>query len=281
MRFARAEMGLCRMRRSLTAAVVATGLLAGCAGQAELEPGEVYDPIEPANRMVFAVNDTVDTFVLQPTAYIYKEAVPDPVRDMVRNFLDWLKTPVVLANDLFQGDWNAAGVTASRFVANAPFFGFVDNATGLGLEHREEDFGQTLAVYGTNDGPYIVLPLLGPSNARDTVGLVVDYFLDPINYLGDGPLDRDSDKTKIQVGRKVAGAVDFRARNFSTINEIKQTSVDYYARVRTIYKQRRDALIGNGTPPAGAARPSPSGEFEQYVPGGQPAENALPKSPSS
>lgn len=274
-------MGLCRMRPSVTAAVVATGLLAGCAGQAELGPGEVYDPIEPANRMVFAVNDTVDIFVLQPTAYIYKEAVPDPVRDMVRSFLDWLKTPVILANDLFQGDWDGAGVTASRFVANAPFFGFVDNATGLGLEHRDEDFGQTLAVYGAGDGPYIVLPLLGPSNARDTVGLVVDHFLDPINYVGDGPLDSDSETTTIQVGRSVAGAVDFRARNYAAINEIKQTSVDYYARVRTIYKQRRDALIGNGTPPLGAGRPSTSGEFEQYIPGGQPAENARPKSPSS
>ncbi len=274
-------MGLCRMRRSFTAAVVATGLLAGCASQTELEPGEVYDPIEPANRMVFAVNDTVDTFVLQPTAYLYKEAVPDPVRDMVRSFLDWLKTPVVLANDLFQGDWNAAGVTASRFVANAPFFGFVDNATGLGLEHRDEDFGQTLAVYGTGDGPYIVLPLLGPSNTRDTVGLVVDYFLDPINYVRGGPFERDTDKTRVQVGRRVAGAVDFRARHFSAINELKQTSVDYYARVRTIYKQRRDALISNGKPPAGPGGSSTSEEFEEYVPGGQPAEKGGVKSPSS
>lgn len=273
-------MGLCRMRRSFTAAVVATGLLAGCAGQAELEQGEVYDPIEPANRMVFAVNDTVDIFVLQPTAYMYKEAVPDPVRDMVRSFLQWLTTPVVLANDLFQRDWQAAEVTASRFVANAPFFGFVDNASGLGLEHREEDFGQTLAVYGTGDGPYVVLPLLGPSNARDTVGMVVDYFLDPINYMRGGPLEQDADKTKIQVGRRAAGAVDFRARNYATINEIKQTSVDYYARVRTIYKQRRDALISNGTPPAGAGRPGSSGEFDEYVPGGQPAERGTTK-PSS
>lgn len=269
------------MRRSLTAAVLATGLLAGCAGQGELEPGEVYDPIEPANRLVFAVNDTVDTFVLQPTAYMYKEAVPDPVRDMVRNFLDWLKSPVILANDLFQRDWDAARVTASRFVANAPFFGFVDSASGLGLEHREEDFGQTLAVYGTGDGPYIVLPLIGPSNARDTAGMVVDHFLDPINYLGGGPLESNAARTRFQVGRRAGGAVDFRARNFATINELKQTSVDYYARVRTIYKQRRDALIGNGTPPMGAGRPSPSGEFDNYVPGGQPAQNGGPKTPSS
>lgn len=274
-------MGLCRMRRSFTAAALATALLAGCAGQAELEPGEVYDPIEPANRMVFAVNDTVDTFVLQPTAYIYKEAVPDPVRDMVRSFLDWLKTPVILANDLFQGDWSGARVTASRFVANAPFFGFVDNATGLGLEHSEEDFGQTLAVYGVSDGPYIVLPLLGPSNARDTVGLVVDHFLDPINYVDGDPINPDGTVQNFQIGRRAVGAVDFRARNFATINELKQTSVDYYARVRTIYKQRRDALISNGTPPAGAGRPGSSGEFEEYVPGGQPAQNGGSKGPSS
>jgi len=271
------------MRRSLTAAVLATGLLAGCAGQAGLEPGEVYDPIEPANRMVFAVNDTVDIFVLQPSAYLYKEAVPDPVRDMVRSFLDWLKTPVVLANNLFQGDWAAAGVTASRFVANAPFFGFVDNATGLGLEHRDEDFGQTLAVYGSTDGPYIMLPLLGPSNARDTVGMVVDHFLDPINYIGNGdPLDSDSDRTRIQIARRAVDAVDFRARNYAAINELKQTSVDYYARVRTIYKQRRDALINNGrAPAAGAGRPSSSGEFDEYVPGSQPAENGRSETPSS
>lgn len=275
-------MGHCRMRRSLTAAVLATGLLAGCAGQGELEQGEVYDPIEPANRMVFAVNDTVDTFVLQPTAYLYKEAVPDPVRDMVRNFLNWLKSPVVLANDVFQGDWPAAEVTVSRFVANAPFFGFVDNASGLGLEYREEDFGQTMAVYGADDGPYIVLPLLGPSNARDTVGMVVDYFLDPFNYVGSSnPLDRDPDRTKIQMGRRVMDAVDFRARNFSAINELKQTSVDYYARVRTIYTQRRNAQIHNGAPPAGAGRPTSSEDFDEYVPGGQPAENGRSGTPSS
>src|SRR3546814_16779142 len=109
-----------------------------------MEPGQVYDPLEPANRMVFAVNETLDTFVLQPTAYLYKEAVPDPIRDMVRSFLDWLKSPVILANNLFQGDLQAAEITVSRFVANAPFFGFIDNATGLGLEHRNEDFGQKI-----------------------------------------------------------------------------------------------------------------------------------------
>jgi phospholipid-binding lipoprotein MlaA len=270
------------MRRSLMAAVLATGLVGGCASQGELEQGEVYDPIEPANRMVFAVNETLDTFILQPTAFMYKETVPDPVRDMVHSFLNWLKSPVILANDLFQGDWQAAKVTTSRFVANAPFFGFVDSATGLGLEHRGEDFGQTLAVYGAGDGPYIVLPILGPSNVRDTAGLVVDHFLDPINYLGDGsPLDTDDGVSKFQIGRRAVGAVDFRARNYEAINDLKRTSIDYYARVRTIYKQRRDGEISNGTPTAGTGSSGSTGEFEEYVPGGQPAERAGSKTPSS
>ncbi|HEY9568437.1 MAG TPA: VacJ family lipoprotein [Thalassobaculum sp.] len=249
-----------------------------------MEPGQVYDPLEPANRMVFAVNETLDTFVLQPTAYLYKEAVPDPIRDMVRSFLDWLKSPVILANNLFQGDLQAAEITVSRFVANAPFFGFIDNATGLGLEHRNEDFGQTLATYGAGDGPYIVLPLLGPSNGRDTVGLVVDFFLDPINYVGGGdPIDRESEVATFQTGRYAVGAVDFRARNFELVNELKATSVDYYARVRTIHKQARDAMISNGAPPsgAGAGATGSSSEFENYVPGGQPAERNGAAKPSS
>ena len=270
------------MRRSISAAVLATGLLAGCASQGEMERGEVYAPIEPANRLVFAVNETVDTFILQPTAYVYRGTVPDPVRDMVRNFLGWLQSPVILANDLMQVEWKAAETTVSRFVANAPFFGFIDNASGLGLEYRDEDFGQTLATYGVGDGPYIVLPLLGPSNARDVVGRVVDNFLDPINYAKGGhPLDTDDDVDTFQMGRWIVGAVEFRARNFEAINELKETSVDYYARVRTIYKQRREALIENGSPPAGASGTGSSGEFDQYVPGGQPAERRRTATPSS
>lgn len=253
------------MRRSITAALLAAALLTGCASTADLEEGEVYDPIEPANRMVFAVNDTLDIFVVQPTAFVYKEAIPAPVRDMVRSFLDWVRSPVVLANDILQSDWNAAEVTLSRFIANAPLFGFVDNATGLGLTHRDEDFGQTLAVWGTEGGMYIVLPLLGPSNVRDTVGRVVDYFMDPATYIGD-----DDANFNYQIGRRAADGIDFRARNYEVINELKATSVDYYARVRTIYQQRRDAAIRNGEPAPSVPRavPDSSGEFDEYVPSG-------------
>lgn len=249
------------MRRSIAAAIIGLGLLGGCAAPGSLEKGEVYDPLEVPNRLIFAVNETLDIFILQPTAYVYRTVIPDPVRDMVAGFLGWVATPVILANDAFQGDWDGAGITAQRFVANAPLFGFVDNATGLGLKAQNEDFGQTLGHYGAGDSPYLMLPVLGPSNARDGVGKVVDYFLDPTRYIGDEDLN-----TNFQMGRRVAGAVDFRARNFDAINDLRESSVDYYARVRSIYKQRRDALIRDGEPSSVGASSSKSDgkEFDGY-----------------
>jgi len=259
------------MRRLAIGTTLALSILAGCASQGELEEGAVYDPLEPANRLVFAMNDAVDTMVLQPSAYVYKTVVPDAVREVVRNFLDWLSSPVYIANSLLQGDLEGLEHNASRFVANSPMFGLVDNATGLGLPRRPEDFGQTLAVWGSDDGPYLMLPLLGPSNLRDTVGLVADYFLDPINYIeGD-----DDARFRLQIARRVVGAVDFRAENFDQINDLKATSVDYYARVRTIYKQRRDALIRNGTPPPVTGPSSgSSGEFEEFQPSNTPIQQS-------
>ena len=259
------------MRRVTFGTSLALFLLAGCATQGEMENGAVYDPIEPANRVVFAVNDAVDTVVLQPTAYVYKEVVPAAIREVVRNFLDWLSSPIYIANSALQGDLEGLEHNAARFVANAPMFGLVDNATGLGLERRPEDFGQTLAVWGVGDGPYLVLPLLGPSNVRDTGGMVADYFMDPINYIGG---DEDA-VFRFQVGRRVTEAVDFRAQNYHQINDLKETSVDYYARVRTIYKQRREALIRNNTPPAvPAAGGGSSGEFDNYKSGTAPIEQS-------
>ncbi|MEQ8585637.1 MAG: VacJ family lipoprotein [Thalassobaculaceae bacterium] len=256
------------MRRVAIGSTLALFLLAGCASQGEREEGAVYDPIEPANRLVFAFNDAVDTMVLQPTAFVYKEVVPAGVREVVRNFLDWLSSPVYIANSALQGDLEGLEHNASRFVANAPMFGLVDNATGLGLERRPEDFGQTLAVWGADSGPYLVLPLLGPSNVRDTAGLVADQFMDPLNYLGN-----EDERERYMIARRVVGAVSLRAEFFDQINDLKATSVDYYARVRTIYQQRREALIRNNTPPAVGA-PSSSGEFDEYRPSNAPIEQS-------
>lgn len=249
--------------RVLRAPVFGVGmLLAGCASQ----PGdgavgpEGSDPIEPVNRAVFAFNDVLDEVLLKPVSYGYREFVPDPIRDIVHNFLRWLKSPVILANDLLQGDFEHAKVTTGRFLANAITLGTVEMAEGLGLPYREEDFGQTLGVHGVDQGAYVVLPLLGPSNVRDTAGLVVDFFLDPLSYIT-GPGARFA----VGAGRRGGGGVDFRSRNYEPINDLKTNSVDFYAKIRTIYNQQRKAAVNNGNIPVDESMPDLSKEFESLL----------------
>lgn len=243
-------------------------LLAGCASAPEesAEGPQIFDPIEPVNRVVFAMNDAVDTIVLQPTAFVYKTAVPDPIQDMVRNFLIWLRSPVVVANSLLQGDTDNAGRATRQFFVNAITVGLIDWGDGLGWGYRDEDFGQTLGTYEVAGGPYLVLPLLGPSNGRDVVGRVVDIFFDPLTYIVSGPGARNA----IAIGRGAGEAVDFRARNYDTINDLKASSVDYYARLRSVYLQRRDAEIRNGQLPRNAQTADGSSEFETFQPSDRP-----------
>ncbi len=242
--------------------------LAGCATppeQASSGP-QIYDPIEPVNRMFFAVNDTVDIFVLQPTAFVYKTAMPDPMQEMVRNFLRWLRSPVVIANSLLQGDTDNAGNATRQFFVNGVTAGMIDWGHGQDWGYRDEDFGQTLGVHGVSDGPYLVLPLLGPSNGRDLAGRVVDIFFDPLTYIVSG----QGAQNAITIGRSGTEAVDFRAQNFDQINELKASSVDYYARLRSIYLQRREALIRNGEPKAAPLTADGSQEFEDFTPSDRP-----------
>ncbi|UUX49070.1 VacJ family lipoprotein [Nisaea acidiphila] len=243
-------------------------LLAGCASSPEdaTEGPQVYDPIEPVNRVVFAMNDAVDTIVLQPTAFVYKNAVPDPIQDMVRNFLLWLRSPVVVANSLLQGDTENAGSATRQFFVNAVTAGLIDWGDGLGWGYRDEDFGQTLGSYGVAGGPYLVVPLIGPSNGRDIVGTVVDIFFDPLTYLVSGPGARNA----ITIARGTGEAVDFRARNYEGINDLKASSVDYYARLRSIYLQRRESEIRNGQPPKGVQSADGSEEFQNFEPSDRP-----------
>ncbi|MEP3113607.1 VacJ family lipoprotein [Nisaea sp.] len=242
--------------------------LAGCATPPEQDSSgpQIYDPIEPVNRMFFAVNDTVDIFVLQPTSFVYKTAVPDPMREMVRNFLHWLRSPVVIANSLLQGDADNAGNATRQFFVNGITAGMIDWGQGQNWAYRDEDFGQTLGVHGVSGGPYLVLPLLGSTNGRDLAGRVVDMFFDPLTYIVSG---QDA-QNAISIGRGGTEAVDFRAQNFDQINELKASSIDYYARLRSIYLQRREALIRNGEPTAAPLTANGSQEFEDFNPSDRP-----------
>jgi phospholipid-binding lipoprotein MlaA len=239
------------LRATFTAGVAGLCLLAaGCA--TKLDPAdeaavqaytEANDPLEPMNRYFFEVNQFLDEILLKPFAGWYHVALPDPAEDGVRNLLRNLKSPVILANDLFQGEWGRAGTTVARFFINSTIGvgGFVDVASMMDMKYHEEDFGQTLAVYGAGEGPYLHLPIVGSGNPRDYSGRIVDYALDPLTWVGYA-----YNVSEINTARAGLEAVDTRARNLEAIDELKKGSVDFYATVRSLYRQHRNDLIING-----------------------------------
>ncbi len=208
----------------------------GSAGASEVSDN---DPIELLNRFVFAFNDAVDVTLFQPASALYRFVLPEEVRDSVRNFMRNISSPVILANDLLQGEWERAESTTTRFFVNSTIglAGLFDVADDMGYEYHDEDFGQTLATYGTGEGFYLVLPFLGPSNVRDGAGLVVDSLLDPLTYIL---------SSEAAIGRRALSSVDTRSRNIELVEDIKRDSIDYYARVRSLYRQRRESEITNG-----------------------------------
>jgi phospholipid-binding lipoprotein MlaA len=225
----------------LGAAVVVAALTASCAGPSAQEAA---DPFEPVNRAVFGFNLFADEWVLEPVARGYRAVAPAPVRRSVANFLSNLRSPVIFANDLLQGERDRAGTTLGRFMINSTLgvFGLFDPANALGHSPHYEDLGQTLGVYGVSSGPYLVLPLLGPSNARDAVGRVGDYFIDPLNQC--------CITTDERLALFGTGAVSDREANIELFDDLRANSIDLYATIRTIYAQRRAAEIRNGGPAA-------------------------------
>lgn len=220
-------------------ALLASLSLSACASGSA---GEVADPAEGLNRGIFRFNDAVDTAVLSPVAKGYRAVVPQPARTGVRNFLHNLKTPTILANNLLQGDLQGAGVTLTRFLANTliGLGGVFDVAAKGGLPYRDEDFGQTLGTWGVGSGPYIVLPLFGPSSARDTAGLLVDSYTDPVrSWL------TNTDREEWYIGKVAVATVDKREELLDVLADLKKNSIDYYAAVRSAYGQRRTAEIAN------------------------------------
>ena len=250
-------------RATALSALLAVGLLSGCASTADEARAEANDPLEIPNRFVFALNETVDTFVLRPAAVTYRDWMPEPGKIMVRNLLDYLASPVILANDVFQGEWERAGVTSKRFFLNSFSAGLYDIAALEGYDKHSEDFGQTLAVYGVPEGPYLVLPLIGPSNPRDAVGFVVDMALDPLNWYA-----HNTDREWIGYSRAGANAIDARARSIEALDDVKANNFDYYAAIRSLYRQRREAAIRNNRAAEADATTSP---FRDFVPGGRDA----------
>jgi len=205
---------------------------------------EANDPLEPMNRYFFEVNMFIDEMVLKPFAGYYNIALPQVAKDGIRGVLRNIDSPVILANDLFQGEGHRAGVTTGRFFVNTVLGagGFFDVAKHFGMPYHDEDFGQTLAVWGTGEGPYLMLPLLGPSNPRDATGRAVDHFLDPLTYLA----WYYKEVTYVNWARSGLSALDIRSRNLQALDDLKKNSIDFYATIRSLYRQDRNDAIRNG-----------------------------------
>ena len=271
--------GLARIPRA-AAALLGLMLLGGCATPppaSDPEALEAYkeanDPLEPMNRYFFEINYAADELLFKPLAGWYYVALPNFAQDGVRNVLRNVRSPVVLANDLFQGETDRARVTVSRFLVNSTMGvgGLFDIASRMGLEYHDEDFGQTLAVHGVGEGPYLMLPLLGPSNPRDAAGRVVDMLFDPLTYVG-----MFGGANNIGLAAAVADGVDTRARNLKTLDEIRKGSLDYYATIRSLYRQRRNDEINNGKTPEGGAPGLGAGDEESSRPTAAPQVSAGP-----
>ncbi len=212
----------------------------------QVQEDDTNDPFEGSNRFFFGVNQVLDELLLRPVAVVYRAVLPDFARNGVRNFMNNLNSPVIFANDLLQGDTDRAGDTLVRFGVNSTIGigGLIDVAKDLGHPYHDEDFGQTLAVWGVNEGPYFYFPLMGPSTARDFTGFVVDRGLDPLTYVNWG----DDDLEYVPIARTVLNVIDLRSRNIETLDDIERSSVDYYASIRSLYRQSRADAVRNGAP---------------------------------
>lgn len=224
---------------------------------------DANDPIEPINRVIFGFNDFLQRLLFQPLAEFYVMFFPEFMRDGVRNMLNNVRTPVVLANDLLQGEGQRALDTTKRFFINTTvgIGGLIDVADKWGIKGHDEDFGQTLATWGLGEGFYLVLPILGPSNPRDGIGKIADFYLDPLSQWSS-----NTDREEITYARTLISGIDSFSRVMDDLQKLKDTSIDYYAAVRSITRQKRKTDIRNGKPSEGAPLPDIHYDFNAELP---------------
>ncbi|AGW92168.1 VacJ family lipoprotein [Cupriavidus sp. DF5525] len=224
-------------------AALAAAVLAGCATGPNANP---RDPLEPFNREVAKINEDFDKGILRPVAEVYADYMPTPVQRAVENFFSNVSDVYSAVNNLLQGKPTRAAEDSMRVAMNSVLGigGLIDIATPAGLPKYKEDFGQTLGVWGVPQGPYLVLPLFGPSTVRDTGGMLVDRQFDPSAYLY--PVSLRNSLTGVRI---VAG----RAQLLGASNLLEQAALDKYSFLRDSYLQRRQYLVYDGNPPEAEA----------------------------
>jgi len=231
------------------------------------------DPFEPVNRKILDVNQFVDGLLLKPVAKAYVAVLPEDARNAIRRVLDNMKEPTLFINNVLQGEFKRAGITLGRFGLNttAGVGGIFDVAGQWGLDRQPADFGQTLFVWGLPEGPYLILPILGPSNPRDAVGMGIDSYADPFTILAES-----KGLQQLTIGRFVAGGVDQRARVLDVLDQLEKNSLDFYAELRSLSQQQRAAELRHGAAPT----PDQSIYNDPGSAGSPPAERTAGPRPS-
>jgi len=243
-------------------------LLSGAAGCATTNGGDPRDPMEGFNRAMFSFNEGFDEAIGKPVATAYHDGLPSPIRTGVRNFFGNIADLWIGVNNLIQGkpmdaisDW-----VRVAFNTTIGLFGFIDVASDFGIEKHDEDFGQTFGRWGVGDGAYIVWPFLGPSGVRDTVGLVFDFYVDPV--LHHEPVASRNVMTVLRATGKRADLLD-------ASRILEEAALDKYVFQRDAYLQRRRSQIYDGSPPR-AARETPRADAGEPTPESVQAADAQP-----
>jgi phospholipid-binding lipoprotein MlaA len=221
---------------------LALGLVLGACSTPSPESVAQNDPWEKTNRDVFDFDVKLDHAVARPLAKGYRTVVPEFARDGIHNALTNLNSPVVLANDVLQGDGDKAANTFGRIVINSTVgvAGLIDVASKVGIPGHENDFGITLGKAGVAEGSYLVLPFAGPMPPRDLVGAGVDIAFDPLTYA------QFHGRDTWMVVRFGAGVLDSRTSQLDAVETIERSSIDFYATTRNLYRQSRNAKINDG-----------------------------------
>jgi len=238
--------------KKLLPAFIMALLLFGCASKQPADDPdaladwtEINDPLEPFNRSMYQLDRGLDTVLVRPLVITYR-VLPQPTRQAVSNVIRNARSPITLTNDVLQGEGRRAGTTFVRLIINSTIgiAGLFDVASEFGLPYHYEDFGQTLATWGFSEGAFLYAPILGPLSARDAVGLTVDtLMLDPTTWYGwaDNPMWHQIAKFGILV-------IDTRENTWDALEELEKSSIDYYATLRSAYRQTRGKELRNGTP---------------------------------